>query len=165
MVPLPCMLAISITLLTFAHGLIEEGVMPAEMSDCFQRYSVRTSLSKTVGQSIDWFCVDLYLWKNAKYSGWQGFNVTKETIEWFNRLTWHPTKRHKRQSVRLRREYRMLEDFERANFHRAIQMLKTDTVGYSLIFVHTLSNNNVYKSLYWKKIVYSWVCYFQNVII
>lgn len=56
-----------------------------------------------------------------------------QAYTWVQSLLPRPVShRHSRQAVspnlRIRKEYRRLTDVERANFHRAVQLLKADTV-------------------------------------
>ena len=52
--------------------------LPGRMQDCFDRFSQRTSITDTVGESIAAFCFDQYIWKAAREHGWKGFNITRE---------------------------------------------------------------------------------------
>ena len=54
--------------------------LPGRMQDCFDRFSHRTSITETVGESIAAFCFDQYIWKAAREHGWKGFNITREVI-------------------------------------------------------------------------------------
>ena len=61
-----------------SHGWIEHMPLPGRMQDCFDRFSQRTSITDTVGESIAAFCFDQYIWKAAREHGWKGFNITRE---------------------------------------------------------------------------------------
>lgn len=53
------------------------------------------------------------------------FPLTEADVTWINSLFTLPEKLE----IRTRKEYRLLTDNEREDFHRAINMLKNDTVG------------------------------------
>ena len=62
-------------------GKIEPIPMPDLMQECFTRYSRKTNIAETVGESIASFCVDQYIWRAAKQHAWRGFNVTREVCD------------------------------------------------------------------------------------
>jgi hypothetical protein len=67
-------------------------------------------------------------------------NISRDGLEWLSKLLrkYESSRHHraKRQSrVRVRREYRMLSDRDRNAYHRAVRMLKEDTVNCLFIFL------------------------------
>ncbi|WAR12283.1 TYRO-like protein [Mya arenaria] len=110
--------------------MIEHMPLPGGLQECFSRYSERTSITETVGESIASFCVGQYTWSAAREHGLPGFNISRQAYTWVQGLvTRSSLGRSKRQAVRLRirKEYRRMSDLERATFHRAVNMLKADT--------------------------------------
>lgn len=57
-----------------------------------------------------------------------GHNVTRETRDYLNRLLQIAVNGADKQFPRIRKEYRMLTEEERARFHKALRALKEDTV-------------------------------------
>ncbi|KAJ8302646.1 hypothetical protein KUTeg_019042 [Tegillarca granosa] len=112
---------------TVCYAMIQEIPVPKELEECFDRYAKKTTIRDTVGESIQWFCVNQYVWKMSKQQNWVQVNITSEAYVWFNSLLEIDRHRMKRQAIRKRQEYRMMSDEDRHKFHRAIQMLKADT--------------------------------------
>ncbi|KAL4234428.1 hypothetical protein ACF0H5_006075 [Mactra antiquata] len=114
----------------FCNGMIEQIPLPDGMVDCFSRYAQKTTVTQTVGEAIDAFCFGQYKWKASRDMGLPGFNISREAYTWAQSLLSKSSRVHKRQAIRpdlrIRKEYRRLTDVERANFHRAVQLLKTD---------------------------------------
>ena len=65
-------------LISVTYGRIEQMPLPDRMQDCFNRFSEKTSIVDTVGESIASFCFDQYLWKAARENGLRGFNITRQ---------------------------------------------------------------------------------------
>ena len=135
-------------------GKIEILPLPVEEQECFDKERVHGDLSQIIGQVVLEKC--LY-GTEIKKLGLENINLPKPTVNWINGLieqTLHESKRQSNgdvphthsdvkiyrgkrqagqagqpQTVRIRKEYRMLLDDERNRFHRAIQMLKADTVS------------------------------------
>lgn len=60
------------------EGLIEHIPLPEGLKECFARYSEKTSIVDTVGESIASFCYGQFMWYAAKERGLQGFNISRE---------------------------------------------------------------------------------------
>ena len=77
-------LVLSVLILTAltvqTNGRIEHVPLPTLLQDCFNRFSEKTSIVDTVGESIAAFCFDQYLWKAARDNGIRGFNLTRAVI-------------------------------------------------------------------------------------
>lgn len=65
------------------------------------------------------------MWQMAEQ---MGHNVTRETRDYLNRLLQIAVNGADKQFPRIRKEYRMLTEEERARFHKALRALKEDTV-------------------------------------
>jgi hypothetical protein len=136
-----------ITLLVYVYvpqtlSLVEKMDLPLDLQKCYGKWSRRTQVSQTVAEAIGWTCTGQYLWGTANQR-WSGRNITTSAQQYMNRLmrsvrlSVHP-RRGRRQATgggppvpavqRVRKEYRMLTDRERADYHRAITILKADTV-------------------------------------
>ncbi|KAL5022200.1 hypothetical protein ScPMuIL_001355 [Solemya velum] len=113
---------------------IEQMDMPFDLADCYARFSQKTNIRSTVAQAINWFCRQEFMLKTASERG-ALVNMTVSGLDYVKRLSRLGPARVKRQSAqetttpvyRVRREYRMLSDEERRAYHRAINVLKTDT--------------------------------------
>ena len=65
------------------------------------------------------------MWQMAEQ---MGHNVTRETRDYLDRLLQIAVNGADKQFPRIRKEYRMLTEDERARFHKALRALKEDTV-------------------------------------
>ena len=132
---------ITAVLLFWVHvsiGLIEEIPLPLGIQSCFNRMHTKGNLTELIGEKVLWHCVHGSLSKQSSESA--GAKIPEVASKWFADLIYKSLrdaehrKRTKRQAqrrpLRVRREYRMLSDVERNLFHRAINMLKFDRVGY-----------------------------------
>ncbi|MEW8548446.1 MAG: hypothetical protein AB2693_33505 [Candidatus Thiodiazotropha sp.] len=95
-------------------------------------------MTQLIGEKVLWHCIHGSLSKQS--SEGSGAKIPEVASKWFADLIYkglrdaEHRKRTKRQAqrrpLRVRREYRMLSDVERNLFHRAINMLKFDRVGF-----------------------------------
>ncbi|KAK3605740.1 hypothetical protein CHS0354_013539 [Potamilus streckersoni] len=116
--------------------MIEEIPLPADIQECLDQVHTKTNLTEVVGENVVWRCVHGSLWKKAKEN--PNNQLSDKALKWFATLINKSVNkgdlqgrrsRARRQTARLRvrREYRMLSDTERNNFHQALIMLKADT--------------------------------------
>ncbi|KAK3086021.1 hypothetical protein FSP39_012274 [Pinctada imbricata] len=114
--------------------MIEEIPVPKSLENCFSRYAAKTSISKTVGQSINWICVHQYTWAMNGKRGWMPYNITADVNRWFGSLLQFTKRRNvirfRRQTNRGRKEIRAMSEKEKYNFFRAVNLLKADRSVY-----------------------------------
>lgn len=124
------LLPVLFALVHHACGMIHNMAIPQGLDDCFTRYAQKTSITHTVGQSINWICVHQYMWQQNGMHKWFNYNVTSHANVWYSRLLVFPNRRRLTNTgpVKVRKEIRMMSDLERHKFFRAIQMLKADKV-------------------------------------
>jgi predicted Rdx family selenoprotein len=67
------------------NGMIEHIPLPGGLLDCFSRYSQKTNVVDTVGESIASFCFGQYMWQASREQGLPGFNITREVLLWIYR--------------------------------------------------------------------------------
>ncbi|XP_033754771.1 LOW QUALITY PROTEIN: uncharacterized protein LOC117337769 [Pecten maximus] len=119
--------------LSFGRAMIGEIPLPSDLENCFRSFARQTSVSQTVGQAIGYHCTQQFMWRQAGVNNWLRYNITRQEYDWFSSLLYLPNrnKRYaKKPEVRVRKEIRTLTESERADYHRAIQLLKSDTSIY-----------------------------------
>lgn len=131
-----------VTVVTVVYARFQAIYPPAELSLCFddKRFHMNTSDPRWDSSDSHSWCLQKFRWHMSKRL-WH--NISSETNQWVDELLriTEGDKRTKRQAepLRVRQEYRRLTDTQRRNYHRAVQMLKTDTVGflaYAVTFPH-----------------------------
>ncbi|XP_060063557.1 uncharacterized protein LOC132544015 [Ylistrum balloti] len=119
--------------LTLGSAMIAEIPLPDSLDNCFRSFARQTSVSQTVGQAIGYHCTQQYMWRQAGVNNWLRSNITREEYEWFSSLLYlsNRSKRYaKKAEIRVRKEIRALTESERNDYHRAVQLLKSDTSIY-----------------------------------
>ncbi|XP_021340235.1 uncharacterized protein LOC110441431 [Mizuhopecten yessoensis] len=119
--------------LTLGSAMIGEIPLPNSLENCFRSFARQTSVSLTVGQAIGYHCNQQFMWQQAGINNWMRYNITSQEYDWFSSLLYLPNrgKRYaKKPEVRVRKEIRALTERERNDYHRAIQLLKSDTSIY-----------------------------------
>lgn len=131
------LLSVLFALVPMAWSVIHNMAIPQGLDDCFTRYARKTSIRHTVGQSINWICVHQFMWQQNGMHKWFNYNVTSNTNVWYSRLLVFPNRRSLTNTgtERVRKEIRMMSDFERQKFFTAIQMLKADKVWYEYMYL------------------------------
>ncbi|XP_071173904.1 tyrosinase-like protein 1 [Mytilus edulis] len=108
---------------------------PDALKNCFDQKRLNGNSSDPHWDSAHAYCIQKNNWNLLK-TAWG--NISIETENWVDELLRMSeyemegtrTKRQasrRRRRLRIRKEYRILSDTERNNFHRAINMLKRDT--------------------------------------
>nr|AHZ34288.1 tyrosinase A3 [Pinctada maxima] len=97
-----------------------------ELEECFEQRRFDTNQTDPRYDNIHGYCIQNFRWHLQEHY-WK--NITMETSNWIEELLRISNRkvRKKRQSLPVRKEYRRLTDQERADYHRAINMLKRDT--------------------------------------
>ena len=104
-----------------------------KLERCFNERRFDTNMTDPRYDNIHGYCIQKYRWHlNRQIHE----NITLETSNWIDELLRKSTEearkpRHIRQSLNVRKEYRRLTDKERNDYHRAINMLKKDTVSFN----------------------------------
>lgn len=103
--------------------------IPPSLQNCLTKETVVPFSDEQISSS----CLLQFLWENRKLCG----RVSNETLTWLESLVNMAQSRNlrsgnsrkRRQAVlRRRMEYRMLSNQERNDYHRAINLMKSDTV-------------------------------------
>ena len=129
-------------------ALIEEIPLPTELGSCFESFSRKNDMTKVTGTEIQWMCMQKSIWRLVDHSI---MNISDKDREWIDSILKIPdfisasagtatvatgtgSGRKKRQapSLRIRTEYRLLNDLEREQYHRAVNTLKQLPVSYIL---------------------------------
>ncbi|KAJ8302447.1 hypothetical protein KUTeg_018843 [Tegillarca granosa] len=109
-------------------GMIEEIQTPTNIQNCYNRYSRNTRLTRSVGDIINWICVQRNVIRAPSRSDLMLSNASYSDLLWWNDLVqsvdpmFNIGKSHG--PIRIRKEYRRLSDMERFRFHAAIKTLK-----------------------------------------
>ncbi|XP_071173610.1 uncharacterized protein [Mytilus edulis] len=137
------------------RALIEEIPLPNELSICFESLSRKNDMTKVPCTEIQWLCMQKSLWRLVDHSI---MNISDADRKWIDAILQIPdfrsatsaaaaasttgtgtatatatgSGRKRRQaaaSLRIRTEYRMLNDLERDQYHRAVTTLKQLPIG------------------------------------
>ncbi|CAC5400394.1 unnamed protein product [Mytilus coruscus] len=131
------------------RALIEEIPLPNELSICFESLSRKNDMTKVPCTEIQWLCMQKSLWRLVDHSI---MNISDADRKWIDAILQIPdfrsatsaatsttgtgtatgSGRKRRQaaaSLRIRTEYRMLNDLERDQYHRAVNTLKQLPIG------------------------------------
>ncbi|XP_067652668.1 uncharacterized protein [Haliotis asinina] len=115
-------------------AIIEKDDLPPEIQKCYSNYA-HVSLRDVVGQTLSWFCEApaVRTLRNSDSPAPQPLSSVRYVSGLVDKVIANRGRRVKRQAAIhsrdkcVRREYRMLSDYERNAYHRAIIALKHDT--------------------------------------
>ncbi|XP_071121629.1 tyrosinase-like protein 2 [Mytilus edulis] len=116
-------------ILSLVRGMIDPGDLPDGLKKCFEMKTNNSNVKEVPSEDICITCITDYLWKQGKHV--HCFNKTEHDVKWVAELLaeLHPASmRTKRSAPRRcrRKEYRMLTDDEREDYHRAVNLMKKD---------------------------------------
>ncbi|OWF47427.1 uncharacterized protein LOC110454385 [Mizuhopecten yessoensis] len=106
-------------------GMIEEISINGDVLNCYDMYRRSSDISRSVGYSIHWKCMQMHIWNLLEQTS---LNITLVDQQWIESITSLPAlKGRKKRQVempRVRREYRRMSNQQRENYHRAVTLLK-----------------------------------------
>ena len=125
-------------------ALVEEIPLPNELKVCFESLSRKSDMTKVPATEIQWICMQKSIWRLVDHSI---MNISDQDRKWIDTILQIPdfqssiaatssatgSGRKKRQAastLRIRTEYRLMNDLERDQYHRTVNKLKGMPVGF-----------------------------------
>ena len=112
----------------FSSANIQSRELPWKYLECLLKRSDGLTPTDTEGEEIVNFCINEFLWTES--ANIHNYEVENDVLDFirsmfeaaqFQQVTQKPK--------RIRIEYRMMTKKQRENYHRAVNLLKTDTVN------------------------------------
>lgn len=116
-----------------SRALINPVDLPTNLRKCFEMKTKYSNVKEVPSEDICLTCITDYLWRDGKHAHCSSRPHTADDLKWVADILVdiHPTtnNRYRRSTFERarRKEYRMLSDEEREQYHLAVNMMKKDT--------------------------------------